>query len=62
MSFDISVVTQLKKVLGWRNFWDLTEIPALGSPLNDTESGEYYQDFSGALRLDYISALLPPNR
>ena len=62
MSFDISVVTQLKKVLGWRNFWDLTEIPALGSPLNDTQSGEYYQDFSGALRLDYISSLLPPNR
>jgi hypothetical protein len=40
----------------------LTEIPTLGSPLNDTESGEYYQDFSGALRLDYISSLLAPNR
>jgi hypothetical protein len=62
MSFDNSVVTELKKVLGWKDFWDLVEIPALGSPLNDTESGEYYQDFSGALRLDYISSLLAPNR
>ncbi len=62
MSFDNSAVTELKKVLGWKDFWDLTEIPALGSPLNDTESGEYYQDFSGALRLDYINSLLAPNR
>jgi hypothetical protein len=60
--FDNSVVTELKKVLGWRDFWDLTEIPTLGSPLNDTESGEYYQDFSGALRLDYIKSLLSPTR
>jgi hypothetical protein len=57
-----TVVTELKKVLGWRDYWDLTEIPTLGSPLNDTESGQYYQQFSGALRLDYISSLLPPNR
>ena len=62
MSFDNSVVAELKKVIGWKDFWDLTEIPSLGSPLNDTESGEYYQDFSGALRLDYISSLLAPNR
>ena len=62
MSFDNSVVPELKKVLGWKDFWDLAEIPTLGSPLNDTESGEYYQDFSGALRLDYISSLLAPNR
>ncbi len=60
--FDNSVVAELKKVLGWRDFWDLTEIPTLGSPLNDTESGEYFQDFSGAMRLDYISSLLAPNR
>ena len=60
--FDFSVVADLKQVLGWKDFWDLTEIPTLGSPLNDTLTGEYYQDFSGALRLDYISSLLPPNR
>ena len=28
--FDNSVVAELKKVLGWRDFWDLTEIPTLG--------------------------------
>lgn len=60
--FDFSVVADLKTVLGWKDFWDLTEIPTLGSPLNDTLTGEYYQDFSGALRLDYITSLLPPNR
>jgi hypothetical protein len=60
--FDNRVVAELKKVLGWRDYWDLTEIATLGSPLNDTESGEYYQDYSGALRLDYISSLLAPNR
>lgn len=57
-----SVIAELKKVVGWRDFWDLTEIPSLGSPLNDTETGQYYQNVSGALRLDYITSLLPPNR
>ena len=60
--FNSSVIAQLKKVIGWRDFWDLTEIPTLGSPLNDSESGQYFQDFSPALRLDYISSLLAPNR
>ena len=59
--YDNSVVTDLKKVLGWKDFWDLTEIPTLGSPLNDTESGQYYQKFNSAVRLDYISSLLAPN-
>lgn len=60
--FDNSVVAILKTVLGWKDYWDLTEIPSLGSPLNDSLTGEYYQDFNGALRLDYINSLLPPNR
>ena len=60
--YDNSVIAELKKVIGWRDFWNLVEIPSLGSPLNDTESGEYYQDFHPALRLDYITALLPPSR
>lgn len=60
--YSSTVITELKKVIGWRDFWDLTEIPTLGSPLNDTEIGQYYQYYNGALRLDYISSLLPPNR
>jgi hypothetical protein len=60
--YNSTVVTELKKVLGWRDFWDLGEIPTLGSPLNDSEISQYYQQFSGAIRLDYISSLLPPNR
>jgi hypothetical protein len=57
-----SLIDELKKVLGWKDFWDLTEIPTLGSPLNDTETGEYYQDFNGAVRLDYIASLIAGNR
>jgi hypothetical protein len=60
--YNSAVTSELKKVLGWKDFWDLTEIPTLGSPLNDSEISQYYQDFSGALRLDYISSLLAPNR
>lgn len=58
--YDNSVVTDLKKVLGWKDFWDLAQIPTLGSPLNDTESGQYYQKFNSAVRLDYIRSLLAP--
>jgi hypothetical protein len=60
--YNSTVTAELKKVLGWRDFWDLTEIPTLGSPLNDSEISQYYQSFSGAMRLDYISSLLAPNR
>ena len=57
--FDKSkVVTELKKVVGWEDHWNTTDIPPLGSPLNDSESDQYYQDFHGALRLDYIESLL----
>ena len=61
MSFDNSVVAQLKKVLGWDNYQDASVIAPFGTPLNDTESGEYYQDYSGALSLEYILACLPPH-
>jgi len=60
--FNTALVTaQLRKVVGWKNFWDLAEIPALGATLNTSESGQYYQDFHPALRLDYISSLRPPS-
>jgi hypothetical protein len=60
--FNTALVTaQLRKVVGWKNFWNLAEIPALGATLNLSESGQYYQDFHPALRLDYISSLRPPS-
>jgi len=58
--FDIGLIAELKKVVTWRNFWDLTEIPDLGEPT--PESGQYYQSFNGAVRLDYITSLLPQGR
>ena len=59
--FDNRVVTELKKVVGWRDHWDNTEIPALPASLTNTDSGQYYQDFHPSVRLDYIQALLPSN-
>jgi len=56
------VLTELKKVVGWEDHWNTVDIPALGSPLNDSESDQYYQDFHDALRLDYIQSLLPSDR
>jgi hypothetical protein len=59
--FDNRVIAELKKVIGWKDHWDLTEIPALPASLTDTESGQYYQDYHPSVRLDYIQALLPSN-
>lgn len=57
------VITELKKVVGWRDHYDPTEVPALPSNLTASESGLHYQSFFPSLvRLDYISALLPSNR
>ena len=57
--FDIRTITELKKVVGFRNHWNATDIPALPTSLTDSESGQYYNDFHPMIRLDYISALLP---
>lgn len=59
--FDNRVITELKKVIGWKDHWDVTEIPALPASLTDTESGQYYQEYHPSVRLDYIQALLPSN-
>ena len=59
--FDASAITALKKVVGWKDHWDLTEIPALSASLTTTESGQYFQDYHPSVRLDYIQALLPSN-
>jgi hypothetical protein len=61
--YDNRLITELKKVIGWRDHWDLTEIPALPASLTDTEYGKVYQNYKPDLvRLDYIQALLPSNR
>jgi hypothetical protein len=59
--FDNRVITELKKVIGWKDHWDTAEIPALPTSLTDTESGQYYQEYHPSVRLDYIQALLPSN-
>ena len=57
--FDLRTITELKKVIGFRDHWNATDIPILPVTLSDSESGQYYQDFHPMIRLDYISALLP---
>lgn len=52
----------LKGLIGWRNHYDLTEIPALSAELKESETGEFYQDEHAAMRLDLIKACLPQNR
>lgn len=59
--FDNRVIAELKKVVGWKDHWDIAEIPALSAALTTTESGQYYQDYHPSVRLDYIQALLPSN-
>ena len=57
--FDLRAITELKKVVGFRDHWNTTDVPVLPVTLSDSESGQYYQDFHPMIRLDYISALLP---
>ena len=49
----------LRGLIGWKDHFDLTDIPALGAALNDSESGEYYQEKHPAVSLELISAMLP---
>lgn len=59
--FDNTAVTTLKGLIGWRDHYDPTVIPALPAALTATETGEYYDQYHPALRLDYINAMIPPN-
>ena len=59
--FDNRVIAELKKVIGWSDHWDVSEIPSLPSELKVTESRQYYQEYHPSVRLDYIQALLPSN-
>lgn len=52
----------LINLIGWKDHYDTNEISTLGADIKKTISGEYFQDFHPALRLDLISASLPDNR
>lgn len=60
--FQERVITELKKVIGFQDHWNLTDIPALPASLTESQSGQYFQDFHPLVRLDYIEALLPSDR
>lgn len=57
--FDYRVVEQVRKLIGWGDAWDTGVITPFGSPLQDTETGEYYQAYNSAVRLANILACLP---
>lgn len=52
----------LDHLIGWKDHYDLTEVPALNADLKKSESGEFFQEKHPALRLDLIKATLPENR
>jgi len=52
--------TALFDLIGWKDFYDATEIPALG--LDTTDSGEYYNTDYLSFDLDIIKATIPTNR
>ena len=54
--------TCIKKLFGWKDHHDPSEIPALSAELKESETGEYYQDKHPALRLDIIKQALPPTK
>lgn len=55
------IVPAFANLLGWKDHYDVTEIPALPASLTTTETGEYYQQKHPALRLDIVQALIPDN-
>lgn len=55
------IITAFANLLGWKDHYDPTEIPALPASLTTSETGEYYQQKHPALRLDIIQALIPNN-
>lgn len=52
----------LRTIIGWKDHYDLTQIPALSADLKVSASNEYYQEKHPAMQLDIIKACLPPNR
>jgi len=47
--FDDRAIAELKKVVGWRDYFDPTEIPNLPANLTESESGQKFQDFHPSL-------------
>lgn len=56
--FEDRAIDELVKVVGWDNHFNATDIPSLPTDLTDSESGQKFQDFHPALKLNYIEALL----
>lgn len=54
-------IAKIKNVVGWKNHYDTSEVPALNPLLNVSESSEYFQDFHPAMRLDIIKGCIPSN-
>ena len=49
-------------LIGWEDHYNTDEIGPLGEELNKSTTGEFFQDFHPAMRLDYIKACLPQDR
>ncbi len=56
--FEERAIDELRRVIGWDDHFNLTDIPALSADLTESQSGQKFQDFHPALKLNYIEALL----
>lgn len=59
--FDYRLISELKTVIGWDDYQDATVIAPFGSPLHDSDTSEYYQDYHAAMSLENILSCLPPH-
>ena len=51
-----------KDEIGWKNYFDTDQIPALDPALNVSNSGEFFNTFHPACALDVIQSILKPGQ
>jgi hypothetical protein len=60
--YDNALIDKLVDVVGFKNFYDLAQIPDLGTGLTTTESGQYFKDFNPNVRLNFIEPTIDQGR
>lgn len=61
--FDTKVlIPELRKQIGWRDHYDVLEVPALSAPLKISLTGEYFQDYHPVCDLKIVNAIKPDNQ
>ena len=57
------VIPELRKLIGWREHYDVAQVPAFGdTTLGDSSTGEYYQDYHPICDLNIVKSVCPDNQ